>query len=546
MPQKKPNYAPGPGRQPVTSVNLAELARYNASQTPMPWPSLQQVMSPGRFEMDTRNTMTPKDTAPLRKPGAGLATFGADLAQVPLGAGLGFGPAAPPPMAFAPESMGPELGHAPAPPPPQAPGPVQAALQAKLMPMQAQAAQPYREDQGARRTAAYRPQVPPWAAQQQQAAGALRGAQGSGYSPGVMTMQQRQRSMQQADSLGLPREARNALQSRILAGDYEAVDRAAALVSGLENPASMGAKGVSAELARLLLGSEEARRYDAHKAEQQAHYQEVAKRHTEEARVQRVLAQKLGLDPLASQDQIRAARQQAMGAASSKDLQPLAAQGDMAAAQALNGNPGPWASGLGSTGVLGRESAAEKAKLDEAARRDQLLYNTRYVLPKRIEQETARFKESGLDRRAWMKVDPRTGKSSSVSADQIMRSYQTALKVYADVHGDDEGFPNVEAWARQQGITYGPQGYKLGPQAGGDLGTLPAGPEQPASMDWMQPGGSPMDWVQGAMQQTTQQAIQQSAQHHVASLTPEQRAKWDRLTPDQQRALLMQVSGRAQ
>ena len=43
------------GSKYIKSTDLADLAKYNQSQTPAPKPTVQSVTNPGRFQMDTSN-----------------------------------------------------------------------------------------------------------------------------------------------------------------------------------------------------------------------------------------------------------------------------------------------------------------------------------------------------------------------------------------------------------------------------------------------------------------------------------------------------------
>lgn len=123
MPDKKPpktisEALKPPKRQPVTSFDRSALKAYNAGQSlrsdgerlPYQEPeptgqkgpprSFSELFNPGRFTVDTRNgTLAAPDRAPVRS--KGFATYGADFTEAPLGAGLGFGPAAENTPAFA-------------------------------------------------------------------------------------------------------------------------------------------------------------------------------------------------------------------------------------------------------------------------------------------------------------------------------------------------------------------------------------------------------------------------------------------------------------
>ena len=67
------------------------------------------------------------------------------------------------------------------------------------------------------------------------------------------------------------------------------------------------------------------------------------------------------------------------------------------------------------------------------------------------------MRELGLDRRALMRVNQRTGQPETFSADQVMRTYQTALKAHEHANGTIDDFPNFFDWASRQGFQLSPQ-----------------------------------------------------------------------------------------
>lgn len=526
-----------PGRQAVTLEDRDALAKYNASQKPPQSVKayLQKVLSPGGgSELNTGNGIMGSRAYAPPPP---------SILKQPIGAGIGVGPGGP---AFAAEAMspGPQAALPAAPVHAAQHGPVQQALAQNLMPE----AQPYREGQGAR-TMAVRQPVPPWAQQQQAAAQNLTGPMGSGYSPGVMTLQARQRAMGQADSMGLPREARAALQQRIQAGDYGAVDRAAQMVAGVGDPRALADSRVGQELARRLLGGQEAAAFDAHKAEQVAHYKGVAQQHAEEARVRSALAQKLGLNPLASESQIRDAQRTAYGAASSKDLQPLAAAGNMAAADALQGQPGPWAGGL-NNGVLARE---HQQNMD--------LYNSRYVQPAQIRADgvktTAELKQQGWHDKQIMdyqiaqlnnqtkiyQAQMQAANVDAVTAARNAQAFQAANAKIIAAGGDP--IPFTQFHQMQQQMQTSPHAQPAPPVIG-----APGQPMQPSTpLAPTQPQGAQPPDLMGAITGQpnggmSAQPSPQEAQRLVAGLDPATRHDFDGMDANEQAEFLAWLAHR--
>ena len=138
------------GSKYIKSTDLADLAKYNQSQTPAPKPTVQSVTNPGRFQMDTSNGI-------LSSRGAG-----------PDGGSGGGGGWEGPPVE----------------------GRVQAALRQALLPQAqapspaAPAAQPYRQEEGARVMSAPRGRVQTALAQN-----LLGDVNGGGYSAGIPGLQ---------------------------------------------------------------------------------------------------------------------------------------------------------------------------------------------------------------------------------------------------------------------------------------------------------------------------------------------------------------------
>lgn len=344
-------------------------------------------------------------------------------------------------------------------------GMVAAALREGLLgasPLKAQAsvqgAQPYREEQGPRRMEVRPTQQP--SVQQYLAQQLLGRVSTTGYSPGVLATRERQRAQQELASLGLPQQAQAAALARIQQGDTGVVNRAAQLVSQVP-PQAMGRGAVGQYLAQQLLGDAGAQEFDARRQADLTRYRQVAQANTERAQGNSAQAIKFGMNPLASEQQLvaeqRRRNQQAYPSADLTSLQKLAAAGDMDAAAAIEGRPGPWAPGSPQLGVRRNTQMRENEVL-----------NQRYVQPAqaradsaamvaRINQETARMKEVGLDKRALMKVNPLTGKSENISADQVLRIYQTAMKAHEHANGTIDDFPNFFDWASRQGFQLAPQ-----------------------------------------------------------------------------------------
>lgn len=260
-------------------------------------------------------------------------------------------------------------------------GSVRAALERGLLgasPLKAQAsvqgAQPYREEQGPRRMEVRPTQQP--SVQQYLAQQLLGRVSTTGYSPGVLATRERQRAQQELAGLGLPQEAQAAALARIQQGDTGVVNRAAQLVSQVP-PQAMGRGAVGRYLAEKLLGDAGAQEFDARRQADLTRYRQVAQANTERAQGNSAQAIKFGMNPLASEQQLvaeqRRRNQQAYPSADLTSLQKLAAAGDMDAARAIEGTPGPWAPGDPNLGVRRRTQMRE----DEEIR-------NRYVAPEQV------------------------------------------------------------------------------------------------------------------------------------------------------------------
>lgn len=341
---------------------------------------------------------------------------------------------------------------------------------------------PYREEQGPRRMARATGQAP--SVQQYMAQQLLGRVSPTGYSPGVLATRERQRAQQELAGLGLPQQAQAAALARIQQGDTGVVNRAAQLVSQVP-PQAMGRGAVGQYLAQQLLGDAGAQEFDARRQADLARYRQVAQANTERAQGNSAQAIKFGLDPLSSEQQLvaeqRRRNQQAYQSADMSSLQKLAAAGDIDAARAIEGQPGPWAPGSPQLGVRARTQMEESAKSQLAFEQQQAINRQRYEIPARIEQETARMRELGLDRRALMRVNQRTGQPETFSADQVMRTYQTALKAHEHANGTIDDFPNFFDWASRQG-------FQLSPQVGTQV--VPPSPQpSPQASPQASPGG---------------------------------------------------------
>lgn len=383
---------------------------------------------------------------------------------------------------------------APAPDPTPAPAP---ALKAQAS---MQGAQPYREADGPRVFSAA--PAPQSNLQQALANQLLSRVSTTGYSPGVLATRERQRAQQELAGLNLSPAAHSAALARIQQGDTGVVSRAAQLMSQIP-PSAMNRGPVAQYVAEQLKGGDGAQQFDAARQADLAHYRQVAQRNTDSARANSAKAVEMGMDPLSSASQLQAELrrrlQESYRSADLPSLQKLAAAGDVDAARAIEGTPGPWAPGDPNLGVRRNTQAREDSVLQQRYLAPAQTRAETAAATARIQQETARMREAGLDRRALMKVNPLTGQPETLSADQVLRTYQTALKSYEHANGSLDGFPNFFDWANTQG-------FKLAPQVG--QAALPA-PAMPSPS-----GGPPVD-------------------PQFAQIAPEDRALLDGVPPKQ-------------
>ncbi len=367
------------------------------------------------------------------------------------------------------------------------------------------------------------------------------------FSPGVMTEQDMADKTPEVragwnTSQGMPLMVRNAVQNQMLAGDLGASDRASRMLGQLPGDLNPNLGPVQQGIAAMLglTGQPELQRQEAKRQADEAAYHAAASKNLARAQnssylgVPGVGAGQIGtgdnLAPvvfgpgLASQGLAQGTpeatfRQQLLntyGQGTSADLAKMAAAGNPVAAAALN-PPIP--------GVGPRER--EQYALDAANQRQQALYNEHYVLPARIKAEEDKFKQDHMDQRNWYRIE--NGKRVGVSADQVARTWQTALNAHVKNGGDPDTFPGVKDWATQQGlnVSLNPPGIPDTAHGGalsvirGLFGINPP----PAS------GGAPAGNVGVNLKQ------------YRSTLTAAQQASFDQMPPVKQQFMAQQHSG---
>lgn len=401
---------------------------------------------------------------------------------------------------------------------------VQSAVRRLLLPD----SDPYREDQG-RRVFAAPARVP----QAAPAAQALMGVNGSGYNAGVMTTRARQRAMGQADSLGLDPQTRAAMQGQILQGDYDVTGRAAQAIAGV-NPQALQRGGVQQALRQLLLegGAEHA----AKQAKDRARYSAVAAANTERAQGNSAQAIKLGMNPLSSERSLQAELRNRLiksyPSASLADLQKRAAEGDVDAAQAIEGKPGPWAPGSPQLGVRAREQGREDAVL-----------NQRYVQPAQARADgvvtAAQLRAQGVEAgqaaqilKAQIQQQTAIYKAQMEAAGIDQQTQGRLLSAYMRANAEAGG--DVVPWSQfhSQATQMMGGGQRPMPPAGLPGGVSPVAPMQPGAG---QLGAAPSRPLLAAQPPQVQQLLS-------AAMTPEEWARFDQMPPADQQAFLADVA----
>ena len=364
----------------------------------------------------------------------------------------------------------------------------QAAMQ--MAPAASPASQPYRESDGPRRFSAAPAATQP-SVQQYMANQLLNRVSTTGYSPGVLATRERQKAQQELAGLGLPPAAHSAALARIQQGDTQVVNRAAQLVSQVP-PEALGRGKVAQYIAQELLGGDGAAKFDAGRQADLGRYRQVAQKNTERAQANSGQAIKFGMDPLASEQQLvaeqRRRNQMAYPSADLASLQKLAAAGDVDAARAIEGQPGPWAPGRPELGVRRNTQDSARQVLDEAQARAMELGQQRYVVPKEIQadadQKVAQYAMQGRVDAATINAASRTPGSSQAAA--AMRAWGVQMGERQKLFQPTVPFPQ---WARENGINIPAptQPAASGAAPTGGQGPVPAAAPATATADLSDP-----------------------------------------------------------